>query len=127
MIAPEMVKLELSRLSTILNDRIDRKKNELSSKRRLIIDLIDIGFKKISDTKYSFDITNRDKAYITFMVNFRGKAVDIHEDHIVIKDKHEVTVSSLGKQFSLYSVRYGKATEAIYNRVIELSKELSEN
>lgn len=125
MITPNIIRLELERLNSILANRIEQTKEELSSRDKLIMDLIDIGFKKISDKKYSFDIKNRGKSYITFMVIFRGKGVDIFEDHLVIRNKHEVPVSEFGESFSLYSVRYGRATEEIYKKVISLSEELS--
>ncbi len=126
MITPDLVRLELERLTVVLDNRIEKTKDKLNSKRKLIIDLMDIGFTKISDAKFSFDIRNHGTSYVTFTVIFRGKAVDIHEDHLVLRNRHEVPISEFGQSFNLVSVRYNKAIEAIYNRVIELSEELSQ-
>jgi hypothetical protein len=125
MVTPELVKLELDRLTSLLTTRVNINKRVLNSKRKLIMDLIDTGFKKISDTKYGLDIKNYGTSYVSFIVTFRGKAVDIHEDHLILVNRNEVPTSEFGNSFVLSSVRYGKAMEAIYRRVIELSEEFS--
>jgi anaerobic ribonucleoside-triphosphate reductase len=125
MITPSMLKLELDRLKTVLDSRIERTKEILTSRRKLTMDLIDTGFVKISDNKYSLDIRNYGQSYVTFIVTFRGKGVDIHEDHLIIVDRNEVPASDFGESFKLSSVRYSRVMEEIYNRVVSLSEEFS--
>jgi hypothetical protein len=124
MITPELVREELNKLTLILNTRIEKTKDKLNSKRKLAMDLEDIGFIKISNSKYTLDIRNHGLSYISFSVTFRGKAVDIHEDHLVLRNRKEVPVSEFGESFLLSSVRYNRAVEEIYKRVISLSGEL---
>jgi hypothetical protein len=119
-----MLKLELDRLEIVLNQRIEKTKDILTSRRKLVMELEDTGFTKISDNKYGLDIRNYGTSYVTFILTFRGKGVDIHEDHLVIVDKHEVPTSEFGKSFKLSSVRYNKVIEEVYKRVMDLSSEL---
>lgn len=127
MITAGLVKFELERLQNVLNNKIERTKDNLSSQTVLKMNLIDTGFIKLSDSTYALDIKNRGKSYISFIITFRGKGVDIYEDHIVIEDKKEVPLSSIDKPFKLVSVRYNRVMEEIYKRVLSLSEELSKD
>ena len=121
------LKLELDKLALVLDGRIERTKDTLNSKTKLLMDLSDVGFTKISDIKYSLDIKNRGRSYITFMLTFRGRNVDILQDHLVIYDKQEVPISTLNESYSRNAVRYGRVMEEIFDRasflITELSKE----
>ncbi len=125
MITPELVRYEIEKLTIVLNDNIERTKDELNSKTKLIMNLLDIGFVKISQSKYNLDIQNRGKSYISFTITFRGKAVDIYEDHLVIKDGKEIPSSEIIDPFNLVSVRYSRVMGEVYNRASFLVTEFS--
>ncbi len=113
-------------LSSMLDDRIEKDKEKLNAKSNLIMDLRDVGFRKTFDTKYTYDIKNRGKSYITFTVVFKGRNVDILEDHLVIIDKKEVPLSTIENSFAIRSVRYSRVLSEIGERTRELCKEIEE-
>jgi len=126
MASPKELSNKLDILSSVLDEKIEHTKGKLSSKSKLIMDICDIGFKKISDKKYTMDIRNRNKSYITFALTFRGRSVDIHEDHLVIHEKHEIPSSQLGEDYNLTSVRYSKVLGEISSRAEEILQKFKE-
>lgn len=116
------LKRELSILSETLVDFIENSRKNLSSKSVLIHDLKNIGFFKIGGNKWALDLKMHDISYVSFIVMFRGGAVDITEDHMVIHDGKEIPISSLEKPFTLTSVRYSRVIDELLKRVKELSE-----
>ena len=116
-----LLKQELKILEESIVKYTKDNRDNMSAKSRLIHDLKDIGFVKISTTKWAFDIRNDGTSYVSFIIIFRGRAVDITEDHIIIQDGKESPTSTFKKPFTLMSVRYGKVSLELLDRVKTLS------
>ena len=116
MTAVEKAIEKLNILSSTVDEKIEHSKSYLSARNKLIMDITDIGFKKISDTKYTIDIRSKNKSYVTFTFVFRNRSVDMYEDHLVVHNKNEVPSSRLGNDFSLMAVRYNKVLEELVDR-----------
>ena len=117
-----LLKKELQSLTESIQKYTTDNRDNLSAKTRIIHDIRDIGFVKISANKWAFDIRDHGVSYVSFILVFRGKAVDITEDHIVISEGGESPLSSFEKPFTLMSVRYSKVSEELLKRAQELSK-----
>jgi len=118
----ELLKRELLELTHSLEKYTNDNRDNLSAKSRVIHDLKDIGFVKISATKWAFDIKEDGISYVSFIIVFRGRAVDITEDHIVVTDGKEVPVSSFQKPFTMMAVRYSKVVSELLARAQDLTK-----
>lgn len=117
----EQLKIELMTLSETLKSFITSNRDKMSSKSVLIHDLRDIGFVKLGATKWALDLKLHDISYVSFMLVFRGNAVDITQDHIVIEDGKEVPLSKIEKPYSLTAVRYAKVMPELLERVKALT------
>jgi hypothetical protein len=120
----DKLKIELTALSNILKDFVEINRDKMSSKAVLIHDLRDIGFSKIGDGKWALDLKMHGVSYVSFLLVFRGTAVDITEDHIIIVDGVETPVSKIRKPFTLTAVRYSRVVSEMLKRVEDLSKEM---
>jgi len=126
----DQLKIELLSLSESLKNFIEMNRNKMSSKSILIHDLRDVGFTKIGTSKWALDLKLHNISYVSFMLVFRGSAVDITEDHIVMEKGVEVPYSNIGKPFTMTSVRYGRVMQELLKRtkyLAELFKEKDKN
>ncbi len=113
----EILKIELISLSNTLKDFIEENRDKMSSKSILIHDLREIGFTKIGANKWAFDLKIHDISYVSFMLIFRGNAIDLTEDHIIIIDGKEEPLSSIRKPYTLTAVRYSRVIKELLSRV----------
>ena len=114
------IKLELDALSDAIEEYSTSCLPKLSSKERLLYELNRAGFNQIGEIKYALDLRKDNHSWVSIILMFKGRSVDIAIDHLYLGEEKFIPASSEDKTYNMTSVRYSRVIKTITERLEEL-------
>lgn len=122
----DLVRRSIASLIEAVKQHAKKNRKKLTDKAKLLFDLREIGFKRISPTKWAYDVREFNKSCVSIIVDIKDGYVDIIEDHLIVKDGEEMLMSSVDGQYTIEKVAHKDAIKKIHYRIRELIKDFKE-